>query len=132
MNSRVKACRLLMAALAATVVVSCGGGGGGGAPADVTLPPAPDTPDTPARFAQRLNNHERLKKQVAVRMAHSDLPGHGMLFVDGAAWPLTADSRNVASQLCRGDPVSARAGSERAGLLYELYCDGKLYWIDGE
>jgi len=89
------------------------------------LPAAPEATESSAEFGARMRSGSALYKHPAVRMAHTDFPGAGLLFVDGAAWPLPIAM--PAAALCRGDAASGNT-EEVLVLLYKLYCDGKLYW----
>ncbi|MDH3646007.1 MAG: cupin domain-containing protein [Gammaproteobacteria bacterium] len=95
-------------------------------------PSHPDSAETKQQFLQRLQDGENLLRHLAVRMARSEFPGHGLLFVDGVAWSLTAGSRKLARPLCRGDLLQNPGDDDALALLYDLYCDSKLYWASDD
>lgn len=96
-------------------------------------PPPLEEPQSLPAFARSLDDGKCLQKHPGARMAYSRRPEHGLLFVDGTAWPLDARNAWLAPALCRGDSVPGPgANPEVRELLYQLYCEGKLYWNDDE
>lgn len=94
---------------------------------------APQDPESQTQFNQRLHAGNELQKHPGVRMAHSHQPAFGILFVDGLTWPLTAHNRAMAPLLCRGQLLhTANDHADCGHLLYQLYCEGKIYWAEDD